>query len=232
MRSTAACRWRSRRAATPSPCRRRARAARAPRKLRPHARHRLVRRGGIDDLRRGQPEDLAVAAALTDRLRRWWHFDAVIPKCGHGGIGEPRHVVQRQRLAGARLAIVKGNAAFLAPLIGMRAAGTLATDNPDTVHDVYYSLAPLPCLLLLKNAMPSPAASPPRRPPPTPQSSDSYCPPHYDPWDLLGLGLGVAFQQIRPELASRRAGAPRPWPFAACPSVPSLMLLAPYRNSL
>ena len=45
---------------------------------RPHARHHLVRRGGVDDLGRGEPEGLAVARALAGPLAGDGHVDAVI----------------------------------------------------------------------------------------------------------------------------------------------------------
>ena len=45
---------------------------------RPHARHHLVRRGGVDDLGRGEPEGLAVAGALARPLAGDGHIDAVI----------------------------------------------------------------------------------------------------------------------------------------------------------
>ena len=63
---------------------------------RPHARHHLVRRGGVDDLGRGEPEGLAVAAALARPLAGDGHIDAVITENAGQQIdvGKPRHVVQ------------------------------------------------------------------------------------------------------------------------------------------
>ena len=76
----------------------------------------------------------------------------------------------------------------------------------------------------------------PVRPPPTHQSTPpglTLSPLITIPWGLLGLGLGLAFQQIRPELGFE-AGFAR-LGFGLCPDLSlgsSLMPLAPYRNSL
>ena len=68
---------------------------------RPHARHHLVGRGGIDDLRGGEAERLAVARALVRPLAGDGDVDAVIAE--NAGkqvhVGKTRHVVQSERLA-------------------------------------------------------------------------------------------------------------------------------------
>ena len=105
---------------------------------RPHARHHLVWRGGVDDLRRGEPEGLAVARALARPLAGDGHIDAVITENAGQQIdvGKPRHVVQRQRLAGEKAGDHQRQRSVLGATDGYGAGQTLAADNANTVHDV------------------------------------------------------------------------------------------------
>ena len=110
---------------------------------RPHARHHLVGRGGVDDLGRGQPEGLAVAGALSRPLAGDGHIDAVIAENAGKQIdvGKARHVVQRQRLAGQKAGNHQRQCSVLGATDGYGAGQPLATDNADAVH--YPSFDPI-----------------------------------------------------------------------------------------
>ena len=113
---------------------------------RPHARHHLVGRGGVDDLRRGEPEGLAVAGALARPLAGDGHVDAVIAENAGKQIhvGEPRNVVQGQRLAGEKAGDHQRQRSVLGATDGYGAGQALAADNADAVHGVITPSTPLP----------------------------------------------------------------------------------------
>ncbi len=113
---------------------------------RPHARHHLVRRRGVDDLGRREPERLAVARALAGPLAGDGHVDAVIAQNAGKQIdvGEPRNIVQRQRLAGEKAGNHQRQCSVLGATDGYGAGQTLAADNADTVHDVITPSRPAP----------------------------------------------------------------------------------------
>ena len=97
---------------------------------------------------RGEPEGLAVAAALARPLAGDGHIDAVIAENAGQQIdvGKPRHVVQRQRLAGEKAGDHQRQRSVLGATDGYGAGQTLAADNADTVHDVITPSAPgVPC---------------------------------------------------------------------------------------
>src|SRR4029079_16217107 len=101
-----------------------------------------------------------------------------------------------------RLGIIKGNAAFLAPLMGM----VPVKRWPPTMRIRSMALllphAPAPVLLVVKTPVFAGGRNP-RKPPPTHQSTPpglTLSPLITIPRRLLGFGLGLAFQQIRSEL--------------------------------
>src|SRR5918994_4611682 len=102
-----------------------------------------------------------------------------------------------------RLAIIKGSAAFLAPLMGM----VPVKRWPPTMRMrsmAYYSLAPLPQSLLMKTPV-FVGGRTPVRPVPTVQSTPSdltLSPLIAIPWGF-GFGLSLAFQQVGAKLASQ-----------------------------
>ncbi len=110
---------------------------------RPHARDHLVRRRGVDDLGRGEAEGLAVAGALADALAGNGDVDAVIAEdaAEQRDVGEARHAVERQRLAGEQAGDHQGQRSVLGTADGYGAVQALAADNADTIHDDVGSLA-------------------------------------------------------------------------------------------
>ena len=166
---------------------------------RPHARHHLVRRGGVDDLRRGEPEGLAVARALARPLAGDGHVDAVIAQNAgkEVDVGKTRNVVKRQRLAGEKAGNHQGQRSVLGATDRYGAVQALAADNADAVHGCY-SLAPLsPSRSLKTPVFIGPA---PVRLGPTVQSTPAglaLSPLIAIPCGTrLGLGLRLAFQQV------------------------------------
>jgi hypothetical protein len=105
---------------------------------RPHARHHFVGRRGVDDLRRGESEGLAVTSALVRPLAGDGHVGAVIAEEAgkQRDVGKPRDVVQRQRLAGEKAGDHQGQRSVLGTADGYGAVQAFAADNTDTVHGV------------------------------------------------------------------------------------------------
>ena len=69
-----------------------------------HPRHQFVGRGGIDDVGRRNMQGLALIFMIAGPLARRHDIDAVIAENALqlGDVGEPRHVVEDQRLLGQK----------------------------------------------------------------------------------------------------------------------------------
>jgi len=103
---------------------------------RPHARHHLVGRRGVDDVRCGEPEGLAVAGALARLLAGDGDVNPVIAQNAgkHVDVGEARNIVQRQGLAGEKAGNHQRQRSVLGATDRNGAAQALAADNADAVH--------------------------------------------------------------------------------------------------
>ncbi len=105
---------------------------------RPHARHHLVGRRGVDDVRRGEPEGLAVARALARLLAGDGDVNPVIAQDAgkKADVGEARNIVQRQRLAGEKARNHQRQRSILGAADRYGPVQALAADNADSVHGV------------------------------------------------------------------------------------------------
>jgi hypothetical protein len=104
---------------------------------RAHTRHHLIGRRGVDDLGGGQPEGLAVVGALAWPLAGKGQIDTVIAQDAGEQIdvGEPRDVVQRQRLTRKKARNHQGQRGILGAANGYGASQALTPDNADLVHN-------------------------------------------------------------------------------------------------
>ena len=147
----------------------------------------------------------AVARTLVRTLSRYGDIDAMIAEDATKQIdvGQTRHVVRVATISRVRrLAIIKGSAAFLAPLIGMVPVRRV----PPTIRMrsmTVASLTPLPRLILTKTPV---GRAPLHASVNTPSSTFlplTLSPLITIPRLLSGFGLFLAFQQICPEFGGK-----------------------------
>ncbi len=103
---------------------------------RAHARHQLIRGGGVDDLARGHVDGLAgirvfALAASVDRI-----IDAMIGQDAHqqAHVGEPRQVFQRDRAIGQQRGDHQRQGRVLGPGNRNDAIQRFAADDSDAIH--------------------------------------------------------------------------------------------------
>ena len=109
-----------------------------------HLRDELVGRGGVDDVGRGNVQRLAVIGGLARPLAAHHHVDAVIAEDAlqQDHVGEPRHVVEDERLLGEQARDHQRQRGVLGARNRNGAVKPPAADDANAIHA--HPLRPVP----------------------------------------------------------------------------------------